>query len=157
MPTRLVAHHPYTPFKSMIEHAEQASRLFDVVITRALILVCSPGEFVEKPNLSKHWADRTHLEHHPLDSLVAAGHVFGEELAAFFSEIEENCTGLEQGQRPAQGTIRVDDGWDLVVRAKGLKFRRHLIVEFEPNEMRLVGKADFLKHDRNLDAVRSWQ
>ena len=108
---------------------------------------------MEETELTKHRPDAAHLEHQPLDRLVALRRVLRQELPRFFGQVDQNRAGLEQRQRLAAGAIGVEDGRNLVVGVEREKFRRHLVMGLEADQMRLVRQAGFLQHDRHLDAV----
>jgi hypothetical protein len=112
---------------------------------------------VEEAELAEHRADAAHLEHHPLDGLVAAGRILRDQLAGLVGEIQQDRAGFEQRERLAVRAVRIDDRGDLVVRVQRQERGRELVVGVEAHEMRLVGQAGFLEHDRHLDAVRRRQ
>ncbi|CAI8716477.1 hypothetical protein EMIT0158MI4_110027 [Burkholderia ambifaria] len=136
-----------------VEHGEQALRFGGVAVARTLVLVVAAGELVEEADLAEHRADAAHLEHHPLDRLVAACGVLRDQLACLVGEIDQDRARFEQRQRPAVGAVRIDDRRDLVVRVQRQEFGRHLVVRVEAHEVRLVRQAGLLEHDRHLDAV----
>ena len=63
-----------------VEHREQALRFADVAVARALVLEVLAGEFVEEADLAEHRADAAHLEHQPLDRLIARRRIGGMSL-----------------------------------------------------------------------------
>ncbi len=152
-----VAHHPLPVRQMRIEHAEQALRLGDVAVARTLVLVLATRELVEEAELAEHRPDPAHLEHHPLDRLVAAGRILRNQLAGLVGEIDQDRARFEQRQRLALRTVRVEDRGNLVVRVQRQERRRELVVGVEAHEMRLVRQSRFLEHDRHLDAVRRRQ
>ena len=85
----VVAHDPAAAVEPSIDDAEQALRLGDIAVARALVLVVLAGKFSEKPDLSEHRAHAAHLEHQPLDRLVAAGRILWDEAPGLFSEIKQ--------------------------------------------------------------------
>ncbi len=137
----------------VVEHAQQAPGFGDVAVARALVLVFPAGELVEEAELAEHRADAAHLEHHPLDGLIARGRIRGQQLAGLLGQVQQDRAGFEQGERLAARAVRIEDGRNLVVRIQRQEFRRQLIVGVEPHQVRLIGEPDFLQHDRRLDAV----
>jgi hypothetical protein len=119
-----------------VEHTEQALRLADVAIARTLVLEILAGELVEEADLAEHRADPRHLEHQPLQRLVAL--VRQEKLAALFGEVEKDRAGFEQRQRLSARTARIDDRRDLAVRVERAEFRRVLVVVSKLDAVRLV-------------------
>jgi hypothetical protein len=99
---------------------------------------------VEEADLAEHRTDAAHLEHHPLDRLVATCRIGGNELAGLVGEIEQDRARLEQRQRPAAGAARVEDRRDLLVRVERCELGRLLLVAIEGDAVRLVGEADLL-------------
>ncbi|MNI83659.1 hypothetical protein D3C73_1404910 [compost metagenome] len=86
--------------------------------------------------------------------LGAAAHVGGQELAGLLGQVQEDGTGLEQGDgRAAVGGLCVDDGGDAVVGRDGQKFGFELIAAADVHRMDLVGQAGFFKEQRDLVAV----
>src|SRR6476620_11329946 len=92
-----------------LHHAEQTLGLADVAFERPLVLEVLAGEFVEEADLAEHRTDAAHLEHHPLDRLVATRRIGRNELAGLVGEIEQDRARLEQRQRPAARAVRVED------------------------------------------------
>ncbi|CAM2168521.1 hypothetical protein BLAT2472_10893 [Burkholderia latens] len=152
-----IAHHPVAVREMRVEHAEQPLRFGDVTVARTLVLVVAAREFMEEADLAEHRTDAAHLEHHPLDRLVAARQILRDQLARLVREIDQDRPRFEQRQRPAVGTVRVDDRRNLVVRIQRQEFGRQLVVRVEAHEVRLVRQAGLLEHDRHLDAVRRRQ
>jgi len=107
---------------------------------------------VEEAKLAEERADASHLEHQPLQHLVAV--CLGQQLAGLFRKIDQDRTGFEQGERLAVRSMRVDDRGDLVVGIQRKEFGRQLVIRREVHQMRLTGQAGFLKRDRHLDPVR---
>ena len=85
-----LAEKPVACREPRIQHAQQALRFGDVAIARALVLIVATGEFVEKPHLTEHRADAAHLEHEPLQRLVARGRVLRDEAARLLREVPED-------------------------------------------------------------------
>ncbi|MEY9429446.1 hypothetical protein ABH975_004761 [Bradyrhizobium ottawaense] len=153
----VVIHEPLPSRKMRLHHAEQAHGFGDVAVTGPLVLKILAGEFVEEADLAEHRPDAAHLEVHPLDGPVAARGILRQKLAGLLGEVLQDRPGLEQRQRPASGTVGVEDRRDLAIRIEREKFSRLLVVLAEIDEMDLVGKSDLLQHDRDLDAVRRRQ
>ncbi|MNG90185.1 hypothetical protein D3C79_490730 [compost metagenome] len=108
---------------------------------------------MEEPDLAEHRPDAAHLEHQPLQRLVAGGGIVAEQLAALLRQVLQNRPRLEQRQRLATGAVGIEDGWDLVVGAEGDELGAQLVIAVEADLVRLVGQADLFEHDRHLDAV----
>ncbi|MFK4603627.1 hypothetical protein ABIF57_003079 [Bradyrhizobium diazoefficiens] len=153
----VVIHEPLPAGQMRLHHAEQTPGLAHVAFERPLVLEILAGEFVEETDLAEHRPDPAHLEMHPLDGLVAARGILRQQLAGLLREILQNRPGLEQRQRPAAGTVGIEDRRDLAVRIERQKLGRLLVVLAEIDKMDLVGKPDLLQHDRHLDAVRRRQ
>ena len=80
----IVAHDPVAARAGAASSTrQQAPRLRDVAVARALVLEVLAGELVEEADLAEHRADAAHLEHQPLQRLVAAGGVARHELPVF--------------------------------------------------------------------------
>ncbi|MDT4855620.1 hypothetical protein FQZ97_899830 [compost metagenome] len=142
-----------TAFKALVEYAEQAFGFLDVAVAGAFVFVVLAGEFMEEAHLAEHRADAAHLEHQPLDCLVAAGGILRDELAGLVREKKQDRAGLEQCERAAVRAVGVDDRGDLVVGVEREEFRGELVVGLETDQVRLVGQAGLFQHDRHLDAV----
>lgn len=76
---------------------------------------------------------------------------------AFFRQIDQDGPRFEQGKRRIARALRVDNGWNFVVRIERQEFRRHLVIGLKADQMRLVGQTSFLKHDRHFDTIRDGQ
>src|SRR5258706_1731229 len=85
---RVVTHDPRAVREPRIEHAEQALRFADVAIARALVLEILACELMEEADLAEHRADAGHLEHEPLDRLVARRRIRRKKLSALLGEID---------------------------------------------------------------------
>src|SRR6185312_10618516 len=153
----VAAHDPGSLREARLDDRENALGLVAIAVERTLVLDLPAGEFVEKADLAEHRADRGHLEEQPLDRLVAPRGISGDELARLLGEIEEDRARFEQEQRLASRARGIDDRWDLAIRIERQELGRLLVALAEVDEMRLVGKADFLEHDRDLDPVRRRQ
>jgi hypothetical protein len=114
----VVAHQPGAADEALLEHVEQALRLGDVAVARPLVLLGLAGEFVEEADLAEHRPDPAHLEHQPLDRLVAAAGSRRQELPGLVGEVDQDRARFEQPERLAAGPVRIEDRRDLVVRAQ---------------------------------------
>ena len=153
----LLAGEPAQLPQLLVQHAQQTLRLRDVAVPRTLVLVVPAGELVEEPDLTEHRSDASHLEHEPLDHVVAGRRVVRQETSGLVREIDEDRAGLEQRQRLAAGAVGIDDRRDLVVGIQRKELGRYLILRVEAHPVRLVGQARLLQHDGDLHAVRGRQ
>jgi hypothetical protein len=71
----LIAHDPGTIREPGVEHPEQPPRLRHVAVARALVRIVLARELIEEAELTEHRTDAAHLEHQPLDGLVARGRI----------------------------------------------------------------------------------
>jgi hypothetical protein len=149
----LVGHDPGASGQPLVEHAQQPLRLRDVAVARALVFVVAPGEPVKETDLAEHRPDAAHLEHQPLDGLVAACRVARHEPSGLLGEVQQDRARLPQRQRLAAGSVGVDQRRDLVVRVQRQELRRELVVAVEADQVRLVGQAGLFQHGRGLHAV----
>ncbi len=108
---------------------------------------------MEKTKLSKHRADTAHLPHHPLNGFVTRCRVLRQEFAGFFSQVDQDGTGLKQGQRLAAWAIGVKNGGDLVVGAERNELGCHLVIGGKADQMYFIGQAGFFQHDGHLDTI----
>src|SRR5262249_55979679 len=153
----VIVHDPLPAVEARLQHPEQAFGLVAIALERAFGGDLAAGELVEVAELAEHWTDEGHLEEHPLDRLVTARRLAGHESAGLVSEVEEDGTGLEQGERITIGTVRVKDRRGLAVRVEREKLRAPGFVLADVDQVRLVGQAQLLERDRNLDPVRRRQ
>src|SRR5690349_2261444 len=153
----VVAREPGMAREARIENLEQALGFCHVTIARPLVLEVFTGELVEKADLPEHRPHAPHLEHQPLDGLVALCPVPREELPALVGEVDEDRPRLEQRQRLAAGAVGIDDCRDLAVRVERLELRRQLILAVEADEVRLVRKRGLFEQDRHFHPVGSGQ
>jgi len=79
--------------------------------------------------LTEHRADMPHLEHQPLQSVVALARILGQELFGFLREIEQNRIGFHHGVRAATRPFGIHDCRDLVVRAQFQVLRAELFAQ----------------------------
>jgi len=70
---------------------------------------------MKETELTEHRANAAHLEHEPLNSLVAGGRIPRQELAALLGEIDQDRAGFKQRQRLPARTVGIEDGRDLAV------------------------------------------
>ena len=98
-----------------VHHAVEALGLVAVAIDRVgdLLRRVEP----EVMGLAQHRPDAAHLEHQPLQRLVAAAQVGGQEAPGLGGQIDQDRARLEQRDRLAVGPVGIDDRRDLVVRA----------------------------------------
>ena len=88
---------------------------------------------MEEADLAEHRPDMAHLEHHPLDRLVAA--IAGrQQLPGLLREIEQDRAGFEQAERLAARTVGIDDRRDLAVWVERQEFRRPALVLADVDE-----------------------
>ncbi|MNT28961.1 hypothetical protein D3C72_1646810 [compost metagenome] len=118
----MIAHHPVAPIQALIQHGQQAPGLGRVAVARTLVFVVLARELMEEAELAEHRADAAHLEHHPLQRLVASRRVGRDELAGLAGQVDQDGAGFKQGQRRAVGPVGVEDGRNLVVRADRQEF-----------------------------------
>src|SRR5690606_21966030 len=97
------------PVEVPVDDTQEALRFLDVVLERSFVLVFLSFELIEVPDLAEHRTDETHLEHHPLDRVIAASGVLRDEAPALVGEIQQDRARLEQGERLATRPVRVDD------------------------------------------------
>ncbi len=105
--------------------------------------------------LAEHRPDAAHLEHEPLqsDPLAAIG-LRQEATSHFRRKIDEDRARLEQRQRLAVGTLRIDDRRNAVVRIDGEEFRLELLIRADIHRLHAVRQAALLEHDGYLAPVR---
>ena len=72
----------------------------------------------------------------------------------FFREVDHDRRALEQGQRLAARSVRIDDGGNAVVRRDGEEFRPKLLALADIDRDDLVGDAQLFEGDMHLVAVR---
>ena len=152
---RVAARDPVATVQLAVDHVQQSLGLRDIAFTRSGILDLGTGEFVKIAQLPEHRPDAAHLEHQPLDRLVAADSIAWQQLAGFLGKIDQDRPAFEQAHRCTVWPERVDDGWDLAVGVQGeergafhIRFRQRYFV-------RLVRQPHFFERYRNLDTVRS--
>jgi hypothetical protein len=66
-----------------------------IAVTRAFVFIVFAGKLVEETELTKHRADAAHLEHQPLDRLVALRRILRDAVAGLFGQANQNRTGYE--------------------------------------------------------------
>ena len=79
----LIAHDPGAILEAPVEYAEQSLRFRDVAFARALVLVVLARKFMEKPLPGRTSGRCRHLEHQPLEGLIAARSVRGMSSPVF--------------------------------------------------------------------------
>ncbi len=107
----------------------------------------------EVMRLAEHRADAAHLEHQPLERLVAAAQVGGQKAAGLGGEVDEDRARFEQRDRPSVRAVGIDDRRDLVVRADGQEFRLELVAGADVDRDGTVGQAALLEHHVDLVAI----
>ncbi len=99
----------------LVDDAVQALGLVGIAVDGVLDLLWRIH--AEMVRLAEHRAHAAHLEHQPLQRVVLAAHILGQELAGLAGEVQQDGAGLEQRDGLAVRAVGVDDGRDLVVRA----------------------------------------
>src|SRR5580765_2844159 len=107
----------------------------------------------EMVGLPHHRADRSHLEHQPLQGDVFAAVVAREELPRLAREIDQDRARLEHRYRLPARSVAVDDRGYLVVRADSQELGTELLSGADVHRPDLVLEAGFLEHDVDLVAV----
>src|SRR5260370_41441188 len=80
--------------------------------------------------LPRNRTQPAHLPKQPLDDLIAAAQIAWQKLAGFFSEIEQNCPGLEHGYwLAANRRVIIDDCGHAVVGRECEKLRLELVTD----------------------------
>src|SRR5690606_8840503 len=126
------------------------SRLGDVPVSRPLVLEVLAAELVEEAHLSEHRADSAHLEHQPLQRPEARGLVRRKEASGLAGEVDQDRARLEELERLAARSLRIQYRRDLAVGIEREKLGRALLAPLEAHPMRLVRQAGLLEHDRDL-------
>ena len=104
--------------------------------------------------LAGHRAEIAHLPEQPLDGFGAGAQIARQELSGLLSEIEQDGTGLEHGDRlAAAGRRLIDHGRDAVVRGHREEFGFELLALADVHRLDVVGKPGLLEEDRDLVAV----
>src|SRR5437667_11561996 len=103
--------------------------------------------------LPHHRADRTHLEHQPLQRDVLSANVAGQQLPCFSRQINENRSRLEDRDRLSVRPVAVHDRGDLVVRADSQEPGVELLAGADVYRPDLVLEPGFLEHDVDLVPV----
>src|SRR5690606_23311559 len=75
------------------------------------------------------------------------------ELAELAPEILKNGAGFEHRDRLAARTFRIDNGGHAVVGSNFQELRLELVALADIHIMNVIGNAQFLQHDRDLEAV----
>ena len=145
------------PGELRLHHTQQAFCFRDIALERPLVRKILAGEFVEEADLTEYRPDERHLEMQPLDRLPAPRRIGRNELAGFLREVLQDRAGLEQRERFAARTVRIDDRRNFSIGIKRKKFRRFLIVLAEVDEVRLIRQPDLLQQDRDFHAIRRTQ
>src|SRR5215211_2090609 len=79
---------------------------------------------------------------------------FWDELARLLGEVDQDGPRLRKGDGLTIGTIGIDDGWYLVVRAYPKELRLVLFARGYVHGNQLVGQTRLLEEDRDLTSVR---
>ena len=95
--------------------------------------------------LAEHRADARHLDHHPLDDIVALAGVLGQELAGLFGEVEQDRPELDHGVGLPARTVMIDDRWNLGVRIDLQELRAELLALPDVDELGVIGQARLLR------------
>lgn len=80
-----------------IQHAQQPLGLVDIAVARALVFIFLARKEMEEPDLAEHRPDAAHLEHQPLQGLVALGGVLAEQLAALLRQVLQDRPDSNSG------------------------------------------------------------
>jgi hypothetical protein len=106
-------------------------------------------------DLARHRAEAADLPEQPLGDLEPAAQVGRDEAADLVGEIEQHCTGFEQGDRfAAVGRCVIDQRGNLVVGRDRQELRLELLALAEVDRDDAVGEAAFLEEQLQLEAVR---
>ena len=94
-----------------------------------------------------------HLPEQPLLDLDAAALVPRIEFSGLAAEILQDRAGLEDRDRPAVGTVVIDDGRHTVVGRDRQKLRLELVALGDVDRDHGVREGALLEHDRDLPAI----
>ena len=104
--------------------------------------------------LAEHGPQPTHLPHQPFHDAGAGPRFLRQEAPGLVGQIDQDRPGLEHRDRLAAiGRRAVHDGRNAVVRADRQKFRPELLAGADVDRNDLIGKPEFLQHDRDFPAV----
>src|SRR6266436_1562004 len=105
--------------------------------------------------LSRHRAEPTHLPERPLDRVVTAVEVDGEEFSGLLGEIQQHRAGFEDRDRLAAALrLVVDHRWNAVVRGDRQKLRLELVALADIDREDLVFQPGLFEKHRDLVPVR---
>ena len=76
---------------------------------------------------AEHGADVSHLEHEPLQRVVALARVLWQELAGLLGQVPQDRARLHHRVAPAAWSVGVDNRRDLVVGAQFQVLRCELV------------------------------
>src|SRR5258708_12791144 len=77
--------------------------------------------------LPKHRPPRGHLHHEPLQDRRAICPIIGHEATGLVRKIDEDCAGLEDGERATARPVLIDNNRHFAVRIDAKKLRLELI------------------------------
>jgi len=107
-------HDPAPPRQTLVEHTEQTLASATYRSRGRLSSKSLPANLLKNPTWPT-WGQYAHLEHQPLDRLVARSLALRQQLPGFFGQIKSgwapdsnNASGLPSGRR-------IEDGWNLPV------------------------------------------
>ncbi|CAM4851251.1 unnamed protein product [Rotaria magnacalcarata] len=135
----LVAHDPGTAQQAFFQHPEQAPGFGGIAVAGALVFVGLAGEFIEEAQLAEHRANARHLEHQPLNRFITCRRIFGEQLAGFFRQVDQDRAGLEHTNR--LGAAVVHQRGDLRVRVDCDKTAAELVAVADLDQPGVVFRA----------------
>src|SRR5208282_1157095 len=104
--------------------------------------------------LTEHRSYPAHLKHEPFDRLDPCNRIARHHLAGLFGEIDQNGAGFENLERPAAGSIAIDDRRNLGIRIDGDVVGLELIALADMDRMNVIRQPYLLEHDGDLFAVR---
>src|SRR5204862_3141886 len=108
----------------------------------------------EMMDLPGNRPEATVLEHQPFQHRDTRLQIARPELAGLFAKVDEDRAGLEDADRPAIGTVGVDDRRDLAVRAYLQESRLPLLALANVDDPHRIGQPHLLERHAYLATVR---
>src|SRR6476620_3374714 len=150
---RIIAGDEFTVGEALVEYTVKAVGLVHVAIDGVFYFLHRVVS--EVMVLPGHRPEPAHLPERPLDCVVAAVEIGGEEFAGLLGEIHQHRAGLEDRDRLVAALRRmIDHRGNAVVRRDRQKFRLELFALADVDRNYLVRQPGLFEEHRDLVAVR---
>src|SRR5262249_38288561 len=137
----------------LVEYAVETPRLFRVAL-KPVTPILLVGDLQEMVHLAGHRTKAAHLPHQPFEHRHLPAQFGRPEFSGLLTEIDEDCTGFENADRQAAGSLAIDDRGNLAVGTDFDESGGELLALGDVHGLHRIRHAHLFERHADLSPVR---